>query len=141
MVTKSTVPAGTNRKVEGWIRNAKPKAPFDVASNPEFLREAPLLSIAPARVGGGAKVRVVGPQGRREGETLLPGVKGMYDPYDAAREADLSVILTGWNEFCALDLERLRQSMRTLRLANRRNTSSPADVTQAGIGVHNAVGR
>ena len=39
VVTKSTVPVGTNRKVEAWVRDANPKAEFDVASNPEFLRE------------------------------------------------------------------------------------------------------
>ncbi|NRD89514.1 UDP-glucose 6-dehydrogenase [Sphingopyxis sp. BSNA05] len=39
VVTKSTVPVGTNRKVEAVIREANPQAEFDVASNPEFLRE------------------------------------------------------------------------------------------------------
>ncbi len=39
VVTKSTVPVGTNRKVAATIRAARPEADFDVASNPEFLRE------------------------------------------------------------------------------------------------------
>lgn len=39
VVTKSTVPVGTSRRVEEIIRNRNPKAAFDVASNPEFLRE------------------------------------------------------------------------------------------------------
>jgi len=39
VVTKSTVPVGTSRKVEDIIRKARPKADFDMASNPEFLRE------------------------------------------------------------------------------------------------------
>lgn len=39
VVTKSTVPVGTNRKVAEAIRAARPEAEFDVASNPEFLRE------------------------------------------------------------------------------------------------------
>src|SRR6201993_1063834 len=39
VVTKSTVPVGTSRKVEEIIRKARPKAEFDMASNPEFLRE------------------------------------------------------------------------------------------------------
>ncbi len=39
VVTKSTVPVGTGSKVEDTIRGKKPKAEFDVASNPEFLRE------------------------------------------------------------------------------------------------------
>ena len=39
IVTKSTVPVGTSRKVEETVRKSRPKAEFDVASNPEFLRE------------------------------------------------------------------------------------------------------
>ena len=44
----------------------------DFKPNPTTLRDAPSLTIVPALVGGGARVRVVDPQGRREGETLLP---------------------------------------------------------------------
>src|SRR5262245_16584581 len=39
IITKSTVPVGTGRKVEETIRRLRPDADFDVASNPEFLRE------------------------------------------------------------------------------------------------------
>ena len=109
--------------------------------NTDDMRDAPSLTIVPALVGGGAQVRVVDPQGRREGEALLPGVEWVEDPYDAAREADLLVILTEWNEFRALDLLRLRQSMRTPRLADLRNIYSRQDVTQAGFEAYSAVGR
>src|SRR3954470_787025 len=43
VVTKSTVPAGTSRKVEELIRKKRPDAQFDMASNPEFLREGSAL--------------------------------------------------------------------------------------------------
>ena len=109
--------------------------------NTDDMRDAPSLTIVPALVGGGAEVRVVDPQGKREGEALLPGVTWTEDPYDAAREADLVVILTEWNEFRALDLIRLRQSMRTPRLADLRNIYSRQDVTQAGFEAYSAVGR
>jgi UDPglucose 6-dehydrogenase len=39
VVTKSTVPVGTNRKIKRWIQEAAPGKDFDVVSNPEFLRE------------------------------------------------------------------------------------------------------
>ncbi|MEM1272466.1 MAG: UDP-glucose/GDP-mannose dehydrogenase family protein [Pseudomonadota bacterium] len=109
--------------------------------NTDDMRDAPALTIVPALVGGGATVRVVDPQGRREGEALLPGVEWVEDPYDAAREADLLVILTEWNEFRALDLVRLRQNMRKARLADLRNIYSQSDVTQAGFDAYSAVGR
>ena len=75
--------------------------------NTDDMRDAPSLTIVPALVGGGATVRVVDPEGRREGERLLPGVAWMDNAYDAAAGADAVVILTEWNEFRALDLSRL----------------------------------
>jgi UDPglucose 6-dehydrogenase len=65
----------------------------------------------------------------------------MDDPYDAAREADLLVILTEWNEFRALDLTRLRQSMRTARLADLRNIYSARDAEAAGFEAYVPIGR
>ena len=109
--------------------------------NTDDMREAPALTIVPALVGGGARVRVVDPQGRREGEALLPGVEWADDPYKAAREADLVVILTEWNAFRALDLVRLRQSMRTPRLADFRNIYAPQEALAAGFEDYVSLGR
>jgi len=109
--------------------------------NTDDMREAPSLTIVPALVGGGAKVRVVDPQGRREGEALLPGVEWCEDPYQAAAEADVLVLLTEWNEFRALDLGRLAQSMRGKRMADLRNIYNPADARDAGFSEYVAVGR
>lgn len=101
--------------------------------NTDDMRDAPSLTIVPALVGAGAKVNVVDPQGRREGEALLPGVTWYDDPYTAAAEADAVVILTEWNEFRALDLLRLRQTMRAPKMADLRNIYAPADVAEAGF--------
>ena len=123
--------------------NGRTIAVFGVTFKPntDDMREAPSLSIVPAMVGGGAKVRVVDPQGRREGETLLPGVAWMDDPYEAADGADLIVILTEWNEFRALDLGRLAKGMATPRLADLRNIYSARDAEKAGFEAYEAVGR
>jgi len=109
--------------------------------NTDDMRAAPSLTIVPALVGGGARVRVVDPQGRREGEALLPGVAWCEDPYEAARDADLLVILTEWNEFRALDLGRLATSMATPRMADLRNVYAPEDARHAGFEAYEGVGR
>ncbi len=109
--------------------------------NTDDMREAPSLTIIPALVGGGARVRVVDPQGRREGEALLPGVSWHDDPYTAAQGADLLVILTEWNEFRALDLKALATTMATPRMADLRNVYVAADVTNAGFAAYVGVGR
>ncbi|KIC33926.1 UDP-glucose dehydrogenase family protein [Leisingera sp. ANG-M7] len=109
--------------------------------NTDDMREAPSLTIVPALVGGGAKVRVVDPQGRAEGEALLPGVKWEDDPYKAAQNADLVVLLTEWNEFRALDLKKLARKMEVPRMADLRNIYSPKSAKRAGFETYVAVGR
>jgi len=89
--------------------------------NTDDMRDAPSLTIIPALVGGGAKVRVTDPQGRHEGEALLPGVTWVDDAYKAAQKADLVVLLTEWNEFRALNLKRLARRMAVPRMADLRN--------------------
>jgi UDPglucose 6-dehydrogenase len=109
--------------------------------NTDDMRDAPSLTIVPALVGGGAKVRVVDPQGLREGEALLPGVQWHDDPYKAAQKADLVVILTEWNEFRALDLSKLAKKMTAPRMADLRNIYSPKDAKRAGFEAYTGVGR
>lgn len=109
--------------------------------NTDDMRDAPSLTIVPALVGGGAKVRVVDPQGQREGEHLLPGVQWMEDAYKAAQKADCVVILTEWNEFRALDLKKLAKKMTTPRMADLRNIYSAKDAKRAGFDGYTSVGR
>ncbi|WP_417475716.1 UDP-glucose dehydrogenase family protein [Leisingera sp.] len=109
--------------------------------NTDDMREAPSLTIVPALVGGGARVRVVDPQGRAEGEALLPGVKWEEDPYKAAQNADLVVLLTEWNEFRALDLKKLARKMAQPRMADLRNIYSAKAAKRAGFETYVAVGR
>ena len=105
------------------------------------MRDAPSLSIVPMMVGSGAKVRVVDPQGRAEGEALLPGVTWMDDAYKAAQNADAVVLLTEWNEFRALDLSRMAKKMANPVMADLRNIYSPRDAKRAGFTQYVAVGR
>lgn len=109
--------------------------------NTDDMREAPSLTIVPALIGGGARVRVVDPQGKAEGEALLPGAAWMDDPYEAAQNADLVVLLTEWNEFRALDLKKLARLMAVPRMADLRNIYSPKTAKQAGFETYTAVGR
>ncbi len=109
--------------------------------NTDDMRDAPSLTIVPALVGGGAKVRVVDPQGKREGVALLPGVKWFETPYQAARGADLVVVLTEWNEFRAMDLEKLAKDMGHPRMADLRNIYSEEEAKAAGFEQYVAVGR
>ena len=109
--------------------------------NTDDMRDAPSLTIVPALVGAGAKVRVVDPQGFREGEELLHGVNSVDDAYKAAQNADAVVILTEWNEFRALDLKRMAKRMATPVMADLRNVYSQKDAKRAGFTAYTSIGR
>ncbi|WP_374374085.1 UDP-glucose/GDP-mannose dehydrogenase family protein [Tabrizicola sp.] len=109
--------------------------------NTDDMREAPSLTIIPALVGAGARVRISDPQGRHEGEALLPGVKWVENPYQAANDADLVVLLTEWNEFRGLDLAKLARKMAVPQMADLRNVYDPAEVREAGFTAYVGVGR
>ncbi len=109
--------------------------------NTDDMRDAPSLTIVPALVGGGAKVRVCDPQGHHEGEALLPGVQWVEDPYKAVQNADLLVILTEWNEFRALDLNKVARKMETPRMADLRNIYNSKDAKRAGFEAYDSIGR
>ncbi len=127
----------------GGSVNGKTVAVLGVTFKPETddMRDAPALTVVPALVGGGAKVRVVDPHGRKEGEALLPGVTWETDAYAAAKGADCLLILTEWNQFRALDLKRLATEMARPVMADLRNIYSPQDVLAAGFMAHEGVGR
>ena len=131
------------RDLCGGSFNGKTVAVLGVTFKPntDDMRDAPSLTIVPALVGGGATVRVVDPQGRHEGEALLPGVDWQEDPYIAAEGADAVVLLTEWNEFRALDLKKLATGMAAPRMADLRNIYSSADAEDAGFEAYVSVGR
>lgn len=109
--------------------------------NTDDMRDAPALTIVPALVGNGADVRIVDPQGYREGAALLPGVQWYEDAYAAAKGADAVIILTEWNAFRALDLARLAGTMRTPAMADLRNIYSQQDAADAGFTAYTSIGR
>ena len=109
--------------------------------NTDDMRDAPSLTIIPALLGAGARVRVTDPQGRHVGEALLPGVKWVENPYQAASGADLLVMLTEWNEFRGLDLAKLARKMAVPHLADLRNVYDPDEAREAGFTRHVGVGR
>ncbi len=105
------------------------------------MRDAPALTIIPALVGAGAKVKVCDPEGHREGENLLPGVTWVDDPYKAAGSAQLLVLLTEWNEFRALNLKKIVRKMSDPVLADFRNVYSGKEAKKAKFRVYASVGR
>ncbi|MFQ5785366.1 MAG: UDP-glucose dehydrogenase family protein [Alphaproteobacteria bacterium] len=104
------------------------------------MREAPSLVIVPALQAAGATVRVFDPAGMERARAALDGVAWCDDAYAAIEDAEALVILTEWNEFRALDLARVKQSMKTPLMIDLRNVYEPGDMAAAGFA-YVSVGR
>jgi UDPglucose 6-dehydrogenase len=101
--------------------------------NTDDMRESPSLSIVPALQRAGASVRAYDPEGVEEARQLLAGVSFCGNAYEAMAGADALVIVTEWNEFRALDLERVRGLLRSPTVIDLRNIYKPADMAEAGF--------
>ena len=101
--------------------------------NTDDMREAPRLAIVPALQDAVAIVRAYDPAAMHEAAALLPGVHWCTDAYDAAQGADVLVIITEWNEFRALDLDRVGAAMRTRILVDLRNVYRAEDARAQGF--------
>jgi len=108
--------------------------------NTDDMRESPSLDIVPALEEAGVRVRAFDPEGMEEAKKLLKGVTYCADSYEAMKEADVLVILTEWNEFRSLDLERMKQLLRQPVVVDLRNVCNPSEMRMAGFD-YRALGR
>ena len=134
--------AGRIEKAVGGSVRGKTVAILGVTFKPntDDMRDAPSLVIVPMLTEKGARIRAYDPQGKKHGEAMLPGVSWCEDALSAARDADVTVVLTEWNEFRALDLSALKAAMRGTALVDLRNIFQASEATAAGL-TYSSIGR
>ena len=108
--------------------------------NTDDMRDAPSLVIIPALQAKGARVQAFDPEGLDEARELLSEVDFKEDPYDVAAGADVLVIITEWDQFRALDLDRIKLLMNKPALVDLRNIYKPDDMRARGFS-YTSVGR
>lgn len=108
--------------------------------NTDDMREAPSLAIIQALQDGGASIRAYDPEGMELAAGLLQNVTYATDAYDAAKDADALVIVTEWEAFRALDLQRIKSEMKTPVLVDLRNVYRRSDVEKHGFA-YSSIGR
>lgn len=101
--------------------------------NTDDMRDAPSLDIVPALQALGAKVQAFDPEGLHEARQLLRDVDFKADPYEVATDADVLVIITEWDQFRALDLDRVKLLMKAPVLVDLRNIYKPDDIRARGF--------
>jgi UDPglucose 6-dehydrogenase len=108
--------------------------------NTDDMREAPSIPLITALQDMGAKVRVYDPVGMEQARQVLADVTYCRGPYDCVEEADAVVIATEWEQFRALDMERLRDLMACPVMVDLRNIYRPEDMKKHRFA-YTSVGR
>ena len=110
-------------------------AVLGLAFKPETndMRDAPSVDIIRGLVGKGATVVAYDPIATKEARELLPQIEFAADEYEAVTGADVLVFVTEWNQFRALDMERIRNTMKSPRIADLRNIYDPVDIREIGF--------
>ena len=81
----------------------------------------------------GAKVRAFDPAAMEVAKKMMPNVSYCHDEYEAAQGADAIVLVTEWNQFRNLNLEKMKGLVRSRNLVDLRNISDPKQVHDAGF--------
>ena len=124
------------REALGGSETGKIIAVLGLTFKPETddMRDAPSLSILPALLEKGAMIRAHDPQGVHEAKTLLPaGIVYCDKIYDTVEQADALVLLTEWNVYRGLDLERVQSLMNGRVFCDLRNVYEPEQMRAAGF--------
>jgi UDPglucose 6-dehydrogenase len=104
------------------------------------MRDAPSVDIIAGLEGRGVSVRAFDPVAMPQAEKLMPSVTMCEDSYEACEGADALVIMTEWNQFRMLDLERIRSLLRAPVVVDLRNVYDPTQMRGAGFR-YTCVGR
>jgi UDPglucose 6-dehydrogenase len=108
--------------------------------NTDDMREAPSIPLIRSLVERGAKVSAFDPVAREQAEQVLKGIDFADNAHAAANGADALVIVTEWDEFRALDLDKIAGSMRGKVLVDLRNVYNRDEAEEAGLTYY-GVGR
>jgi UDPglucose 6-dehydrogenase len=108
--------------------------------NTDDMREAPSIEIARGLLEGGAQVRAYDPAAIDRAKVLLPEIEYRTSPYTVARGADALLVVTEWNEFRQLDLQRIKRSMRRPVVVDGRNIYDAQRMRELGF-VYRGIGR
>ena len=104
------------------------------------MREAPAVTIIQKLQQAGARVVVFDPVAEENARAVLKGVRYCADPYTTAKGADALLIVTEWNEFRDIDLDRLKKTMRRPIIIDGRNIYDPDEMLDKGF-IYRGIGR
>jgi UDPglucose 6-dehydrogenase len=108
--------------------------------NTDDMREAPSIALITALLDAGVTVRAYDPAGMEQAKIVLPDIDYCDGPYSAAEGAHALAIVTEWEQFRALDLNRLKKIMASPIVIDLRNIYPPEELAKAGF-IYDSIGR
>ena len=108
--------------------------------NTDDMRDAPSIALITALQDAGAKVRAYDPEGMKQARSVLENVEYADNAYSCIDGADALVIVTEWDAFRALDLERVRKLLKRPVVVDLRNIYRPKEMAQRGF-IYEGIGR
>jgi UDPglucose 6-dehydrogenase len=125
------------KKISNLVGELRGKtvAVLGLAFKPETddMREAPSIDIIRNLIERGAQVKAYDPVAESEARKVLPDITFADDEYAAVADADALVFVTEWNQFRALDMKRIRDLMKSPKIADLRNIYQPEDMRELGF--------
>jgi UDPglucose 6-dehydrogenase len=122
---RSILPNIEKTTIGVWGLAFKPKT--------DDMREAPALTILPALIELGTTIQAFDPVAEEQARKILPAIKYCKTPFEAAKDVDVLLILTNWDEFSAPDFAELKANMRQPIIVDGRNLYDPATMKKLGF--------
>ncbi|MGB7209526.1 MAG: UDP-glucose/GDP-mannose dehydrogenase family protein [Pyrinomonadaceae bacterium] len=124
-------------KIEGLVGGIAGKriGVLGLSFKPETddMRESPAIDIIKSIIRLGGSVKAFDPVAMEEAKHYIDGIEYATDEYDAIDGADALVIITEWNQFRALDMEKVKELLKSPKIADLRNIYEPADMRELGF--------
>jgi UDPglucose 6-dehydrogenase len=108
--------------------------------NTDDMRDAPSLDIIPALQAAGAHIKAYDPESMHEAGKMLSEVDFCDGPYHAIDGADAMVLITEWDQFRALDFDRVKKLLKTPIIVDLRNVYQPSEMQRHGFQ-YSSIGR
>ncbi|AJD52530.1 MULTISPECIES: UDP-glucose dehydrogenase family protein [Thalassospira] len=108
--------------------------------NTDDMRDAPSLDIVPALIAAGATVKAYDPEAMTEAKKLLEDIIYCDTAFDTLEGADAMVVLTEWNEFRGMDLDRIKSALKHPIVVDLRNVYDPGEMAEQGFS-YSCIGR
>jgi len=122
---KKLVPDLKGKTITIWGLSFKPKT--------DDIREAPSLMIINQLKEAGASINAFDPEAVENTKKVFPDINYFKNPYDALRNSSCLVVVTEWNEFRALDMEKIKKLIKEPNVVDGRNIYDPAEMKKLGF--------